>query len=668
MRRNPNLPLIHQPFGEEQENGQQVPYEPLGIDAPAVQSYYSAILQCLAAIPSLTEIFAANKEEMYEGSMTRVLRSFFSEMKSGEIGDMVNSYPFIDVLARRDSYYGRKENVDAADALRTILEVLLEEANIPSDIDEFKLEDPRFTRFGIIAPQWQKPVVLTEQQRQHFWSAGELTMAKNLLPPETVHEYSLDDMLTSPENSPETLDTTGFSCEPEKISLGGFSDFGSKPMRNWESQLNTEAISFVSRGSASLKNPDNKEAFSTNTPPFSEIVSRAEEPSPKSSVSNRIDSPSLLARSNQSRGLGSSKEIRNPNEPKVTRLDPKSSNKGLTSISSDENDPDFELDFSEEDEEQVFWEKYRGEQKEYMPQTGREQKDGFISSTHERAIKKFKLDQFEDRRKAILEHLPLYKPQPDICFTEQYQRIMMGSTVLAVMCDTCGTRYPTSYLPHFVLPLPIVKNPDGTVGPLEQSLQMKFTSQEFDGGSQLWCEVCIKWQRLRRHVGNVRMEMQHAPRVLCFQLERFHMNSNGEYIKDSSRVSFPLQLDISDYVAPDLEQHDLSYRLIALIKHSGAQKTHNSFYEAFVRGDTLENGPEWAREEKWFMCTGKHVREVSKERLVEEQAYILIYERTNLSWNDHIPEREPRRMISLFARALEVRREELHEKMDIAKD
>ena len=568
------------------DGGQVVYYQPLGIDTPVVQSYVSAVLQCLAAVPSLAAIFAPDKEEMYEGSMTRVLRSFFADMKLGYVGDVVNPYPFIDVLERRDSHYGRKENADAADALRCVLEVLLEEANMPDNINEFKLEDPRFTRFGIMSPQWEKPVVMTEKQRKLFWSIGERTMEDRAL----GLGIEMESEISSPTASPPSVGNIDLTVLQEKIRRGGLKEFGSE----------------ISWGSSA------------------ENIARADEPSPTMKLTD----------SDLSAFFRAEKVNNKENIPPISTIGSKTSSSEREATKPMEKE--FEPQGEKEGGDDLYWEMDPNKEGD--------------SAAQERAAKKFKFDQLEVRRKANLGQLPLYRPQPDICFTDQFQRTMLGSTVLAVVSDTCGTRYPTSYLPHFVLPLPIVRYPDDTVGSLKASLERKFASKAFDAGGQLWCETSIKWQRLQQHSGTVRCEMEHAPRVLCFQLERFS-TKNGKCVKESAKVPFPEVLDISNFVAPHLEKHNLSYRLMAMMKHSGTERTENSFYEAYVRGDKAEHGPDFATKDRWFLCRGKSVVELSAETVFDQQAYVLIYERVNFSWNDHIPEGEPARMMSLLMKA-----------------
>jgi len=209
--------------------------------------------------------------------------------------------------------------------------------------------------------------------------------------------------------------------------------------------------------------------------------------------------------------------------------------------------------------------------------------------------------------------------------THQFTKMFLGSSIFALYSSDTSERIGGKESPHFVLKLPV---------PLESC-----TLEECFNG--LCAPRKFDNKGLVSTVGQVRMEIRHAPRVMFLQMDRFYRNDpaqrkgllDGQYDKNNGEVIFPETLDITPFVSTELKPIDMEYRLIGMIKHLGSTINVLDYYEAFVRG----GGTDKDGNSTWYRTVNDHVNEVSLKEVLGSQAYVLVYERKMFSWNDHVP-------------------------------
>lgn len=99
--------------------------------------------------------------------------------------------------------------------------------------------------------------------------------------------------------------------------------------------------------------------------------------------------------------------------------------------------------------------------------------------------------------------------------------------------------------------------------------------------------------------------------VLIIQLKRF-----TERGKITTKIHYPVNnLNMKDYVTEN--KGDLIYDLKGVVLHRGSLNTGH--YTSFCRN---------ANNNKWYLFDDELVREVEEESLVDANAYILLYERS----------------------------------------
>jgi ubiquitin C-terminal hydrolase len=103
-----------------------------------------------------------------------------------------------------------------------------------------------------------------------------------------------------------------------------------------------------------------------------------------------------------------------------------------------------------------------------------------------------------------------------------------------------------------------------------------------------------------------------APRLLIILLKRFKNRRYYSISKNSVFVRYPERLELGPYVAGG--QRGLAYELTAVINHVGTLS--RGHYTAYSRVET-----------DWYELNDSEVRRVGKERVVSEQAYVLLYRR-----------------------------------------
>lgn len=163
------------------------------------------------------------------------------------------------------------------------------------------------------------------------------------------------------------------------------------------------------------------------------------------------------------------------------------------------------------------------------------------------------------------------------------------------------------------------------VGPREgpdlsiyDSLGEFFSSEDLGGENCYRCEKCKKLQRARRH-----LRILSLPPLLSLHLKRFSFLLGQGAKKASDRLAFPLSglsLDLFAATGTSREVGTAEYDLVSVVAHHGASLT-SGHYTAYVK----------ASDERWYHVDDIRVTLVSPEQVQNCDAYVLFYERRQLS-------------------------------------
>ena len=148
-----------------------------------------------------------------------------------------------------------------------------------------------------------------------------------------------------------------------------------------------------------------------------------------------------------------------------------------------------------------------------------------------------------------------------------------------VECTQCG-KVSKSYASETGIMLSVPEERKNTAFTLENLLE-NFTAVEIlEGDDAYRCDACCA--RVKAHKSNV---IEIAPNILAIQLSRVGMNffSSGAAQKNSAAVEFPLELDLTPFMAVDaLDAAPAVYELYGIVTHEGST-TEDGHYIAAVR-------------------------------------------------------------------------------------
>ncbi|KAG6582476.1 Ubiquitin carboxyl-terminal hydrolase 2, partial [Cucurbita argyrosperma subsp. sororia] len=120
-----------------------------------------------------------------------------------------------------------------------------------------------------------------------------------------------------------------------------------------------------------------------------------------------------------------------------------------------------------------------------------------------------------------------------------------------------------------------------------------------------------------------------APPILTVHIKRFSPDARGRYSKLNGHVKFKETIDLKPYMDTRCADRDkCKYRLVGVVEHSGSMR--GGHYVAYVRGGNRKRRNGEAEEDAsvWYYASDACVNEVSLDRVLGCEAYILFYEIT----------------------------------------
>uniref|UniRef100_A0A0K8T683 Uncharacterized protein n=1 Tax=Lygus hesperus TaxID=30085 RepID=A0A0K8T683_LYGHE len=168
-----------------------------------------------------------------------------------------------------------------------------------------------------------------------------------------------------------------------------------------------------------------------------------------------------------------------------------------------------------------------------------------------------------------------------------------------------------------------------------ESCLRQFTSIEFmTGSNKVGCSACTERQnkdgKTVLTMATKQLLIGQAPPILILHLKRFQVQLHS-FRKLSKHVSFPLVLDLAPFCTSIGEDKNkvnnaepMPYFLYGIVEHRGT--LNSGHYVAYVKTEE-EN------RRRWFCISDSHVNEVTEERVLKTEAYLLFYSRITIPYS-----------------------------------
>ena len=186
--------------------------------------------------------------------------------------------------------------------------------------------------------------------------------------------------------------------------------------------------------------------------------------------------------------------------------------------------------------------------------------------------------------------------------------LFTGHTKSELTCSECSHR-SHSWEPFTMLQIGL----DTHCASLEDLLARRQRPETLDGSNKCYCVTCRK-----DTVKYKRISISSTPPILAIQLKRFKQTEDNNGIKLTSHVPFKENLEIETESIQNVSER-IPYKLRAVISHCG-KTISNGHYIAVTRQ---------AGHSAWFRYSDQNRARQSKIQLLNQQAYLLIYERTS---------------------------------------
>jgi len=191
--------------------------------------------------------------------------------------------------------------------------------------------------------------------------------------------------------------------------------------------------------------------------------------------------------------------------------------------------------------------------------------------------------------------------------------LFCGQLCSTIVCQKCR-HVSKAFDPFWDLSLPIPKSRGlGRQSSVDLMMCFKmFYQQELLAGmDQYYCGKCKKHRDVTKALAIFRF-----PRVLVVHLKRFQQGGYSRS-KLATDVSFPHQLDLSDFKSPIQSSNSLKYHLFAVSNHMGG--TGGGHYTAHCNVSSSMSP------DAWYTFNDSNVSRVSAGSIGGSSAYVLFY-------------------------------------------
>mmetsp|Transcript_29428 Transcript_29428/g.43810 ORF Transcript_29428/g.43810 Transcript_29428/m.43810 type:complete len:835 (-) Transcript_29428:123-2627(-) len=175
----------------------------------------------------------------------------------------------------------------------------------------------------------------------------------------------------------------------------------------------------------------------------------------------------------------------------------------------------------------------------------------------------------------------------------------------AITCKTC-CRASLTRDRYMDLSLDINRE---SITSLPEALRAFTATETLDEDNMVNCDRCGV-----KRVVTKGLRLATAPTVLVCHLKRFAYDMYGRTIRLAKHVEFPLRLGIGDFMSRANRSTPPPYELVGVLVHTG-RSCDSGHYLSFVKSGQF-----------WYKCNDAIVTKVSVETVLEQRAYILMYE------------------------------------------
>jgi ubiquitin C-terminal hydrolase len=188
---------------------------------------------------------------------------------------------------------------------------------------------------------------------------------------------------------------------------------------------------------------------------------------------------------------------------------------------------------------------------------------------------------------------------------KQLSSLFDGLLESSVTCGTCG-RPSLTRDRYMDLSLDISGSHIET---LTDALNEFTKTETLTGDNKVHCTKCGT-----KRTATKGLRLATAPSILVCHLKRFAYDQRGEQVRLRKKVRFGERLEIGDFMSKVNKARPPPYDLVAVLVHQG-QSCESGHYISYVKN----NG-------EWFLCNDSIVKKVDIATVLDQQAYILIYE------------------------------------------
>ncbi|KAL0234564.1 hypothetical protein PCE1_001600 [Barthelona sp. PCE] len=140
---------------------------------------------------------------------------------------------------------------------------------------------------------------------------------------------------------------------------------------------------------------------------------------------------------------------------------------------------------------------------------------------------------------------------------------------------------------------------------LERCLELHFNKDELEG------KVCDHCESEDKHsISHLISSSFKLPIVLMIHIKRFSFNRSMSKI--GAHIPYPMELNMQQFFDSKVVNNPL-YALKAVVVHQGG--SHFGHFVAYIKRDDV-----------WFFTSDRVIKEVTEERVLSQQAYVLFYE------------------------------------------
>jgi ubiquitin C-terminal hydrolase len=149
------------------------------------------------------------------------------------------------------------------------------------------------------------------------------------------------------------------------------------------------------------------------------------------------------------------------------------------------------------------------------------------------------------------------------------------------------------------------------------------------GDNQFNCSYCMEKTDATKNLHLFAMPDKLVIMVKKYQKvpddDRFPVRQRNSITKTSTRVNYPIDLDMNPYLYEHTDEEDCTYKLYAVVRHSGGLE--GGHYYTYARNHIND---------KWFLFDDGDVFYVEEKEVLQANGYILFYERNHAKRNDSI--------------------------------